>query len=121
MGDEAPARDTKAWSHQHNYGYPALADFIAQDPDHETYVFRKFKRLGTRNILHLQGELIKIEDELDALEREAAKSRDPELHLSMRSWKALYDNSRKPDRDIERKQHDLTEALDAKLKTYCEP
>jgi hypothetical protein len=65
----ASAQENSAWAYRRNYGYPSLADFIAQDPDHETYVFRRFKRLGVRNVLYLQGELIKIERELEALEK----------------------------------------------------
>jgi hypothetical protein len=51
--------------------------------DHETFVFRRFKALSARNILNLHGELIKLEDDIAALEREAADGVDPELHLSM--------------------------------------
>lgn len=69
--------------------------------------------------LHLQGQLIKIEDELDALEREAALSKDPELHLSMRSWAVFDENSRKPGCEIERKQQESAEVLEAKLEQYC--
>jgi hypothetical protein len=108
------------WSTTQGDGYPALADFLAQDPDHETYVFREFKKLAVRNILHLQGELIALEDEVEALEREAAKSNDPEVDLSMRSWRVLDENARKPGRnDLERRLQELMRALDGKLKTYC--
>jgi hypothetical protein len=98
-----------------------LADFIAQDPDHETYVFRRFRRLGVRNVLYLQGELIKIERELEALEKQAAASQgDIETYMSMRSWTALNENSRKPGRDLERAQRELSEDLECKLKKYCQ-
>lgn len=65
------------WTVKQQDGYPSLADFIAQDPDHETFVFRRFKSLSARNILNLQGELIALEDDIAALEREAADSVDP--------------------------------------------
>jgi hypothetical protein len=110
-----------AWAYRRNYGYPSLADFIAQDPDHETYVFRRFKRLGVRNVLYLQGELIKIERELEALEKQAAASQDDiETYMSTRSWTALNENSWKPGRDLERAQRELSEDLECKLKKYCQ-
>ena len=108
------------WTVKQQDGYPALADFIAQDPDHETFVFRRFKSLGARNILNLQGELIALEDGIAALEREAADSVDPELHLSMRSWEVFDENSRKHGRDLEQKRKALASALEEKLKKYCQ-
>jgi hypothetical protein len=119
MVKDTPAAANFAWASQFNYGYPSLAEFVAQDPDHETFVFRRFKALGARNLLHLQGELITLEDEIAAVDREAAGSVDPELHLSMRSWTILDENSRRPGHDVERKQRELANALDEKLKKYC--
>jgi hypothetical protein len=112
-------QQNSTWTLKQRDGYPSLADFVAQDPDHETFVFRRFKQLGARNILNLQGELIKLEDEIAAVEQGAADSVDPELHLSMRSWTILDENSRRPGRDLERKQRELANALDEKLKKYC--
>jgi hypothetical protein len=109
------------WSTTQGDGTPALADFLAQDPDHETYVFRKFKRLAVRNVLYLQGELTALEEEVETLEREAAKSDDPEVHLSMRSWKTLDENAQKPGREksLESRLRELMGGLDAKLGQYC--
>jgi len=110
------------WSATQPDGYPALADFLAQDPDHETYVFRKFKKLAVRNVLYLQGELTSLEEEVEILEREAAKSDDPEVHLSMRSWRTLDENARTPGsikKSLECRLQEAHETLDGKLKTYC--
>jgi len=49
-------------------GYATVARSIAQDPDKETYVFRRFDILTARNLLNLQGELLVLQDELDALD-----------------------------------------------------
>jgi hypothetical protein len=121
-----PARRNRpwSWSTTQGDGYPALADFLAQDPDHETYVFRKFKKLAVRNVLYLQGELTALEEEVETLEQEAAKSTDPELHLSMRSWKTLDENARRPgppgcDKSLECRLQQINGSLDGKLKTYC--
>jgi hypothetical protein len=105
------------WSTTQGDGYPALADFLAQDPDHETFVFRKFKKLAVRNALYLQGELTALEEEVETL----AKSDDPEVHLSMRSWKTLDENAQRPGREksLEFRLRDVMNGLDGKLKTYC--
>lgn len=110
---------SSTWTVKQQDGYPSLADFIAQDPDHETFVFRRFKSLSARNILNLQGELIALEDDIAALEREAADSVDPEVHLSMRSWAVLNENSCQNRRDLEQKHKALAGALEVKLKKYC--
>jgi len=115
------ANQAWTWSTNQGDGHAALADFLAQDPDHETYVFRKFKKLAVRNVLYLQGELTALEEEVENLEREAAKSDDPEVHLSMRSWKTLAENAQRPGRDtsLEHRLRDVMSGLDGKLKTYC--
>jgi hypothetical protein len=101
-------------------GYPALADFAAQDPDHETFVFRRFKALSARNLFNLQGELIKLEGDIATFEREVADSTDFAIHVSMQSWTILDAKSREPGRNLELKQKKLAAALDEKLKKYCE-
>jgi hypothetical protein len=113
------AQQNSTWTVKQQDGYPSLADFIAQDPDHETFVFRRFKSLSARNILNLQGELIALEDDIAALECEAADSVDPELHLSMRSWAVFHENSRNNIRTLEQRQKALASALEVKLKKYC--
>lgn len=69
--------------------YPAIAAFLASDPDSETYVLRKFNKLTARRLLHLQGELVVLEEKLESLDSEAAKSVDTEIHSFMRSWEAF--------------------------------
>lgn len=116
QGQQIP-RNT--WSSAQTDGYPALADFLAQDVDNETYVFRKFERLAARNILYLQGELLKLESDVEALEREARGSTDPDVHLSLRSWAELDENARDPKRDFERKAKEIAENVEVKLRKYC--
>ena len=67
-------------------GFPAVAEFMARDPDHETYVFRKFKRLTGRTLLHLQSELIDLEQQLEDLDRDAARSPDMEQNWFEVKW-----------------------------------
>ena len=120
MDDSESIKTTSAWTDQEGDGYPALSDFIAQDGDHETFVFRRFKRLAVRNILHLQGELLQLEAETEALEREAAASTELEVHLSMKCWAIRDENARTPGHELEQKLQKSAEALDVKLKKYCQ-
>lgn len=116
QGHQIPGR---RWSCEQSDGYPALADFLAQDIDNETYVFRKFERLAARNILYLQGELIKLESDVDALERGARDSTDSDVHLSLRSWAELAENARDPKREFEKKARKIAEDVEVKLRKYC--
>lgn len=102
-------------------GYASVARAISQDPDKETYIFRRFDRLTARNLLKLQGELLALQDELDALDAKAASSPDPDLHLSMRSWKAMKANAQSGqvrDGKEETKRLQLAEEIEVKLKKY---
>jgi hypothetical protein len=67
-------------AHRHHHasrldGIPALAAFISEDTD--AAIFRKFSRLGARNLLHLQSRLNELESMLEQIDEEdveAAKS-----------------------------------------------
>lgn len=51
-------------------GFPALAAFIASDPDRSTFIYKRFDRLASRNLLILQSELAEMQSQLDALDME---------------------------------------------------
>lgn len=70
-------------------GYPALAAWVARDPDRETFVCRKFSWLAARNILHLQAELIALEHEIKQQDEEARRSADFQTRQSSRRWETL--------------------------------
>lgn len=99
------------------YGYPAMANFMARDPDHEIDVFRKFKTLTARNLLNLQGEIMALEEELGRLDQAAATSAgfDGILQLSMRSWSAMRKNAH---RQQKQDRMNLAKELKLKLKDY---
>jgi hypothetical protein len=104
-------------------GYATVASSIAQDPDNETYVFRRFDGLTARNLLNLQGELLALQDDLDALDEKAASSPDPKLHSSMRSWAALVENAKDShgrNGEEERKRLKIAGDLEVKLRKYRE-
>ncbi|OAL46763.1 hypothetical protein IQ07DRAFT_545756 [Pyrenochaeta sp. DS3sAY3a] len=70
-------------------GYPALAAWVARDPDRETFVCRKFSQLAARNILHLQAELIALEHEIKQQDEEARRSTDFQTRQASRRWETL--------------------------------
>lgn len=99
-------------------GYPALAAWIAQDPDSEAFVFRGFDKLGARCILHLQAKLIDLERKIDRQDEEARQSTDREVRTSSRSWEKLVGHAK----DMNRKEKDRVESLEevsTVLKEYC--
>lgn len=99
-------------------GYPALAAWMNRDPDHETYVFRRFHRLGARSILHSQSRLIALEKEIDDLDDEAGKSDDFEARQSSRRYETLIRHSEDSNRS-ENKRLEKLEELERRLKEYC--
>ncbi|OCL03677.1 hypothetical protein AOQ84DRAFT_433802 [Glonium stellatum] len=100
-------------------GYPALAAWIAHDPDNESYVFRKFDRLSARNLLYLQSELIALEEMLDQLDRETQESKDVGLRLSAQRWETFVENAKDPSRP-ENGRMELAKVLQKKIKEYHE-
>jgi hypothetical protein len=99
-------------------GYPALAGWIARDPDSETFIFRKFDRLAARNILHLQAKLTAIENEMDKLDEEARQSNDFEACQSSRRWESLTKNAEVKNRP-EKKRIEVLDELREGLREYC--
>jgi hypothetical protein len=69
------------------HSYSTFADFIATDD--ELPIFRRFDRLNARNLLYLQGELIALEVQLQALDDEDAKNGSMDVMLSAKCWETL--------------------------------
>ena len=82
-----PSRETSCSWAQLPPGFPRFADFIAQDNDKSTTIYRKFERLSARNLLYLESELSDLEAQLELRDREA--SGDTHLHLSAQDWNLL--------------------------------
>ena len=100
-------------------GYPALAAWIGRDPDNETFVFRKFDRLSARNLLHLQCQLIQLEDEIDKLDDEARKSSNLDTRQASRRWEKLKELAADPTRP-EKARLNKADELAVKIKEYRE-
>jgi hypothetical protein len=99
-------------------GYPALATWMAQDPDHETLVFRRFHRLGIRNLLHLQSQVISLEAKLEEYDRDMLQSKDMDLRLAGRRWETLVQNAKDDTKQEEKKRLELYEEIQIKIKQY---
>ena len=97
-------------------GYPIVAEFTASDPDHESFIFRRFNTLTARRLLYLQSELLDLERQQAALDRAVACSEDHELHSSLRTWEKFSSNSKR--RDEEKKRKELADEIDLKLEKY---
>lgn len=60
----------------HLHKCSCVAAFIAQDPDGELFTFRKFARLGARNLLRLQRDIQRLERKTDDFARRSCARRD---------------------------------------------
>ncbi|KAF2113986.1 hypothetical protein BDV96DRAFT_495249 [Lophiotrema nucula] len=112
--------DIEAGSGVRHYltGYPSLAAFIASDRDQTSAIFKRFKRLGARNLLHLQSELAELEARQDELDDEARRSQDLFTKQCLRNWPEFCLAASSDERQRERKE--LAEAIKATLRDYRE-
>ncbi len=97
-------------------GYASLSEFIASDP--ELSIYRSFKTLGSRNLLHLQSSLLALERELDELDAEDAQQMDMDLLLSSKCWETFQVRAREHPREAKRME--LTDRIKVTTKEYCE-
>lgn len=100
---------------RHRNGYPAVAEWIARDPDSETYIFRKFDELSARNLLHLQSQVISLESRLKRLNE--VWQADDGLRSSLVSWDVLEAKADQGNA-AEKGRMELVEKIQEKLKEY---
>jgi len=99
-------------------GFPLVADKIARNPDYESFIFRKFDRLSTRNLLHLESKLAYLEYKLDQADKHAlSSSADNESHRSIRAWEAFEQNAEDPQRP-EHARMKIAEQIQETLEKY---
>ena len=79
-------------------GFPSLAAFIASDKGKTTHIYRRFERLGARNLLYIQDELAELENRLDEFDREDARQ-PREEKKSLRNYSLLMDRVAEEDSD----------------------
>ncbi|KAF2187509.1 hypothetical protein K469DRAFT_725452 [Zopfia rhizophila CBS 207.26] len=68
-------------------GYPELASLMGSHM--EVAIFRRFSTLNIQNLLHMQAELMHIEQELCEIAREDDESGDPIRQSYRNNWSAL--------------------------------
>jgi hypothetical protein len=98
-------------------GYPALAEWISRDPDHETFIFRRFDRLAARNLLNLQSELVAIEEKVDRMDEESRLRRD----VGLRCWETFeegVEHGDGGDHGHAKERRKLYDGLERKMKEY---
>ncbi|KAI4639286.1 hypothetical protein J4E93_009465, partial [Alternaria ventricosa] len=100
-------------------GYPMLAGRMGNMP--EVAMFRRFGALNARSLLYYQAELAHLEDELQLLEAEDAKSKDgkKEKYTTNAFWLNTADF--RPDgelRDGDKRQRDLIVHMRHILREY---
>lgn len=111
-------KDIDVESGIHDDGYPALAHWIAQDPDNETLIFRKFDGLGVRNLLYMQAELFDIEKRVLAFERQISSCQDMDLRVSVRRWETFVENAASTHPRPEQELMKLVKEMREKTKEY---
>lgn len=99
-----------------SFGYGAAARFVASDPDHESFVFRKFNELSARKLLYMQSELIYLEEQQNAFDEAVMLSSDDELYSSIWKWEDYRMNMEANEEVKKRKA--LDDEVAAKLEKY---
>jgi hypothetical protein len=94
-------------------GFPALAAFIASDNDQTSAIFKRFKRLGARNLLHLESELAELEAKQDYFDEAELQG---DLTQYSRNWPDFCHAALSDSRQKERK--DLADKVRSVLREY---
>ncbi len=113
--DRATSADSPA---TRNEGFAAAAEWIADDCDSETFIYRKFDDLGARNLLYLQCEILLLRKRLAAYDQRVARDdADMDLKEAARTWEVLVEQC-EAGRDGALEQMSLIVELRAKIKEY---
>lgn len=83
MSDLSPVSSEQASMGSYN----KLSKFMGALP--EVAIFRRFGALNAQNLLFLQAELVRLEDELQSIREDDAQSGDLEKKQSHQSWRSL--------------------------------
>jgi hypothetical protein len=111
-----PKVDLEMATFRNRNGFPAVAAWIARDPDNETFIFRKFDELTARNLLHLQSQVIVLEAKLKKYDEE---SRDnEELNKSLLAWETFERRANDGNYPEETDRMELVKEIQVKLKDY---
>ncbi|KAK8033616.1 hypothetical protein PG991_003014 [Apiospora marii] len=89
--------------------YKGLASLM--DEYHDVTIFRRFRKLNLQNLLHMQAELVHVEQELQEIHDEDSRSDDPIRQSFQTNWKVMEDSFRSGGENLQR-----TKRLDARDK-----
>ncbi|GKT41800.1 uncharacterized protein ColSpa_01981 [Colletotrichum spaethianum] len=99
--------------------FAGVSSWLSQDPDSETFIFRKFNDLSARNILYLQCELLDLEEKLRRIDQRVWPNGPIELKDAARTWEELVDQAKDSDSTASEMMTAVTEVR-KKLKEYRE-
>jgi hypothetical protein len=99
-------------------GFAAVAEWMARDPDSETFIFRKFDKLAARNLLFLQARIMSLEKQLKALDKEISNTTDMILKDAARTWEVLVEQDSQGQEHAQRYMKLVVQIKQA-LKEYC--
>ncbi|KAK3325064.1 hypothetical protein B0H66DRAFT_599251 [Apodospora peruviana] len=110
---------------KHHDGYAKVAQWMAQDADNETLVFRKFDELAVHNLLYLQSELLELEERLCEMNKVVSNGVDMDLKGAAREWEVLQahvagDTTRAEVAEAAKKRMTLVHEIRTKLREYHE-
>lgn len=101
-------------------GYPSLAAFIASDKNNTTAIFRRFDRLGARNLLYLQSELAELEARQDAFDAQDLKTLTTDQKGDLRDWKVFAEQAKDDNNVRDKERMQLIKEIREKMKEYSE-
>jgi hypothetical protein len=96
-------------------GYPSLSTFIVSDNDRSTFIYRRFDRLSTRNLLYLQSELAELEARQIAYDTEDVEGAMTDKQCA-RNWADFKSQSQ--DNERQRKRMILVKEIRETLEEY---
>jgi hypothetical protein len=99
-------------------GFAAVSEWIALDPDNETFIFRKFDRLAARNLLYLQARITMLEKKLEELDKQVTESKNMAVKDAARTWEQLVKQDSEGEEHARRHMKLVAEMKEA-LKEYC--
>lgn len=99
-------------------GHRGVSEFVSSDP--EVSVFRGFRTLGSRNLLHLQSELLEFEKRLNEFDEQDIQDKgNMDVLLSTACWETFSARVQEFPREAERME--LIKRIREKTKEYCKP
>jgi hypothetical protein len=108
-------RDNERHSAIRREGYTSLTAWMTLDPDKKALIFRKFDYLSARCTLHLQSQLLELEERLQDLDAEVSKNMQSKK--SLKKHKISKERSRSGC-STDKQRMELLDEIQIKLTDY---